>query len=109
MFQGRVLSKAGPSTAPPALVNCDEDDPNPYLRIGHIPRTHYAKWFFDATQVRYIQNLVWLCGTYGGLRQHELIRSVSENPNIFEVVVQHLDSALPVAYFKALEVEIRER
>jgi len=59
-FQGRVLSQAGPSTAPPALVNCDEDDPNPYLRIGHIPRTHYAKWFFDATQVRYIRNLAWL-------------------------------------------------
>ena len=59
-FQGRVLSQAGPSTAPPALVNCDEDDPNQYLQIGHIPRTHYAKWFFDATQVRYIRNLAWL-------------------------------------------------
>ena len=77
--------------------------------MGHIPKGHYANILFDANEVRFIREMAWLWGTYGAMRLHGMVNSFRDEPGAISSVIRNHGHGLAMGYFKAAEVEVRER
>lgn len=93
----------------PRRVRCLEDDNRPLLSMAHIPWQHFAESLFYKGFVTWTRDIAWLWGTYGALREHELIRCCRQDPVAFRAVVQQNQTALSIAFFKAKLVDVKER
>lgn len=53
--------------------------------------------------------MAWLWGTYGGLRDHVLMKSFLNNPATFSRVAEHNDTSLSMSFFKVRLFDISDR
>lgn len=91
------------------VVDCAEDDPTPYLRMGNILPGHYANMHFSRVEVKFLRDMAWLWGTYGEVVQHDMGQSFRDNPNAFRRAVELHDTPLAMCFFKYRQVEVMER
>lgn len=103
----RPTLQTDPNNAHLHIVTCRNVDPTPYLRMGYIPREHYANLHFDANNFRFIRNIPGLWVTYSTLSQHDMDESFRDNPIAFRWVVQHHDTALAMGYLTFHKVKVR--
>lgn len=54
-------------------VPATEDDHRPLMRLAHIPRHHFAESLFPKPVAQWTKNLACLWGTYGGMREHNMV------------------------------------
>lgn len=71
------------------LIPISKPDPTPTLCLGNIPRFHYADLYFPEVEAQHVNKMEWLWGTYGALRQHGTVASLSNNRNAFCTVMEH--------------------
>ena len=92
-----------------------ESDPTPLLRMAHIPAGHLANTFLNKNEVQFLKDIAFLWGAYGALRECDMVEAVGptlgmrHNSEVFDVVVRHFNSTLPMTFYKTRHVEVRDR